>query len=489
MPTSTSSFRPAIAAGFLAAGAVAALAGCATTTDEDLATTQEALGACVVGSERTVADNHVACFGRSPDQNWWTVTSRQGGNAFFTYANGTVQENQGTWLLQVERTGSYHLQAFIPAAVENRTQHAHYRITQYQDIYAPLIRRSETVERDQSRVSDDWMDLGVWNLVDGDNVYITLEDDTGEPTSWYRRIAFDAIGVRDVTLDGFCDEMGQNPFAYDSHGEKCAWYSCGERWALRGTDSEAVCPWLCYDKSPGTCHGACAWYSTCSRCAPRGDREEQVCAPDAEVCPPIPSTGLVLEQDNACFERSPDSNWWEGSGHGGGSLWTYSMVSTKENRGRYNLQFATAGTYHLSVFIPNTVYYRSERAEYVIRAGGQQVSGRVNQALGQNSWLDLGSFEFAAGADQWVELSDFTGESGRRVVFDSLRIDRAPPCAAMAGTDSFCGYPARTPGCVATSPGGYCDPNGDGDYADADWDRGYYDYLCTFTDPAAAICS
>jgi hypothetical protein len=27
-----------------------------------------------------------------------------------------------------------------------------------------------------------------------------------------------------------------------------------------------------------------------------------------------------------------------------------------------------------------------------------------------------------------------------------------------------------------TAPGGYCDPNGDGSFADADWVRGYVEY-------------
>ena len=27
-----------------------------------------------------------------------------------------------------------------------------------------------------------------------------------------------------------------------------------------------------------------------------------------------------------------------------------------------------------------------------------------------------------------------------------------------------------------TQPGGYCDPDGDGAYADADWARGYYEH-------------
>jgi hypothetical protein len=28
-----------------------------------------------------------------------------------------------------------------------------------------------------------------------------------------------------------------------------------------------------------------------------------------------------------------------------------------------------------------------------------------------------------------------------------------------------------------TQPGGYCDPNGDGGYGDADWNLGYFEYL------------
>ncbi len=47
-------------------------------------------------------------------------------------------------------------------------------------------------------------------------------------------------------------------------------------------------------------------------------------------------------------------------------------------------------------------------------------------------------------------------------------------------TDNMCFFPPKTDGCPVTFPGGYCDPNGDGSYADADWVRGYYEYraLC-----------
>jgi hypothetical protein len=60
-------------------------------------------------------------------------------------------------------------------------------------------------------------------------------------------------------------------------------------------------------------------------------------------------------------------------------------------------------------------------------------------------------------------------------------------CACKAGVDNFCNYAAKTAGCEMTQPGGYCDPNGNGDYADADWTQGWYDYKakCVDTQPPA----
>lgn len=51
------------------------------------------------------------------------------------------------------------------------------------------------------------------------------------------------------------------------------------------------------------------------------------------------------------------------------------------------------------------------------------------------------------------------------------------PCTAevMAG-QNVCAQPS-TPTCPATLPGGLCDPDGDGSYADGDWNAGYWAYL------------
>jgi hypothetical protein len=52
----------------------------------------------------------------------------------------------------------------------------------------------------------------------------------------------------------------------------------------------------------------------------------------------------------------------------------------------------------------------------------------------------------------------------------------AEDCPCFGGVDNFCFYSPSTSGCSMTYPGGYCDPNGDGDYSEGDWVRGYFEY-------------
>lgn len=47
-------------------------------------------------------------------------------------------------------------------------------------------------------------------------------------------------------------------------------------------------------------------------------------------------------------------------------------------------------------------------------------------------------------------------------------------CPCPETTESFCDYPQDA--CRMTAPGGYCDPNGDGNFADADWARGWNEF-------------
>jgi hypothetical protein len=80
--------------------------------------------------------------------------------------------------------------------------------------------------------------------------------------------------------------------------------------------------------------------------------------------------------------------------------------------------------------------------------------------------------------------------SWRGISFDEIQIvtwsDNHPPTCGCQSRgdlkppgdhfDNFCFYGPRTPGCGMTFPGGYCDPNGDGNYSDGDWIRGWTEY-------------
>jgi hypothetical protein len=57
--------------------------------------------------------------------------------------------------------------------------------------------------------------------------------------------------------------------------------------------------------------------------------------------------------------------------------------------------------------------------------------------------------------------------------------DACTACPCKDGDPNFnnvCHWPPNTPNCPPTTPGGYCDPNGDGSYDDGDWQKGFYEY-------------
>ena len=49
-------------------------------------------------------------------------------------------------------------------------------------------------------------------------------------------------------------------------------------------------------------------------------------------------------------------------------------------------------------------------------------------------------------------------------------------CPCRADVNNFCNYGVNVPDCAMTAPGGYCDPNGDGRFDDANWVRGFNEY-------------
>lgn len=107
----------------------------------------------------------------------------------------------------------------------------------------------------------------------------------------------------------------------------------------------------------------------------------------------------------------------------------------------------------------------------------------------QNDPYVVGATIFAIGGSGWSsfqlgpivpQLVDWTNASGRSGASPSPSPSPSPPppayCPCGSGIDNFCSLSPNTADCPMTAPGGYCDPNGDGDYSDADWSKGWYDH-------------
>jgi hypothetical protein len=151
---------------------------------------------------------------------------------------------------------------------------------------------------------------------------------------------------------------------------------------------------------------------------------------------PIDNGDLTIDEREAGFERSP-AQWYELScGLDNNSYYTYATDNAAEstNRAVWRPSLPEAGRYEVLVHIPQgcNLGQATSSARYrVTTASG--VHEKIVDQSASGGWLSLGSFDFAAGNQGAVELSDLTGEalsSGRIVYFDSVRWVKEDPAAA-----------------------------------------------------------
>lgn len=109
------------------------------------------------------------------------------------------------------------------------------------------------------------------------------------------------------------------------------------------------------------------------------------------------------------------------NGHEGESYYTNSVATSgsSTNWAIWGAFIPTAGVYNVFAYWPaNAANTRNARYQ-IFHAGGSTIV-TADQTSGGNEFVRLGSFSFTRGAAA-VILTDFTGESGRRVYFDAIR--------------------------------------------------------------------
>lgn len=172
----------------------------------------------------------------------------------------------------------------------------------------------------------------------------------------------------------------------------------------------------------------------------------------------IDRSGVVIEETDNCFTRSTSSSWYELSkGSGSHLYYTYVWAKDADVVGTWKLNVTRPGKYVVEAYIQPDVGAMSEKAPYTIRANGVETKLSVNLS-GKSGWVSLGAFDFVKGSDQFVRLTDASGEpytdtNGKRILFDAIRLTDAVTCtdACTAGAKECSGNGYRT--CTKGSEG------------------------------------
>jgi MYXO-CTERM domain-containing protein len=157
-----------------------------------------------------------------------------------------------------------------------------------------------------------------------------------------------------------------------------------------------------------------------------GGEDNASCPQDCPSCAPIGPAGRTIEENDLCFVRSGSPQYWYDAavGSGGALLWTHAVDAAEaDDSGRWDLVFEQGGSALVETWI-EPGFAGSMQARYVITHAGATEEVVIDQSSG-NGWVELGTFDFAAGGGQSVRLDDNTGESfddQRVLVFDAVRV-------------------------------------------------------------------
>jgi len=177
-------------------------------------------------------------------------------------------------------------------------------------------------------------------------------------------------------------------------------------------------------------------------------------APPA-ACGTIGAAGGEIDDSDSCFVPGGPPTYLRdvtGAGERSTLVWTHSTTAASEsNFGQWNVVLDAAGSYLVEVYTAHA-YATSQHAAYDVYAAGATNSVVIDQSA-VDGWQPLGTFDFAAGADQWIHLSDNTGEAGAQLVFDAIRLTptNPPPAGGDGGMDP---QPTKHGGGCSASGGG-----------------------------------
>jgi len=152
---------------------------------------------------------------------------------------------------------------------------------------------------------------------------------------------------------------------------------------------------------------------------------------------------VYIDELSSAFTKSA-ANWYTppgGCGFKGHAYYTWSTTDPGQsaNWGEWRLNLPVSGRYEISVYAPYCITGRAETrgARYNIHHAGGSTVRIVSHDANVGTWMVLGNFDFVAGQDNRIYLSDLTTtDSGLGVWFDAIRWRPSVDIPAMTVTNT-----------------------------------------------------
>lgn len=164
------------------------------------------------------------------------------------------------------------------------------------------------------------------------------------------------------------------------------------------------------------------------------EKASGTCVTETKKCETtLSKSGTIIDEEDPCFSKAASESWYNvNSGYNNHLYYTYVWDKAAEAVGTWTVNVTRPGTYEVFAYIQSGVGAVSEKAPYTIRASGKNNNVAINLS-GKSGWVSLGKYTFASGGDQYVKLSDASGEpytdkNGKRILFDAIKFEDAQIC-------------------------------------------------------------
>ncbi len=179
----------------------------------------------------------------------------------------------------------------------------------------------------------------------------------------------------------------------------------------------------------------------------------------ATVAPTTQPTGaageIIVDDLDAGFQKGgPATSWYYRSvGYGEHTFWTYNSDTQLYNYAQWVPTLPAAGNYTVYAFLPRQ-RADTQSATYRIHHNGEDSYQSVNQSKYFDVWVSLGTYYFSAGGNEYVYLSDVTGEAyaSRKIGFDAVKFVSSGATGPTATSVSPTSTPTRTPTATTVAP-------------------------------------